>query len=84
MYLLSWDYEVQSNFAIHHSSPFIGFPHNLKGYSHFLFPLAITSKSFMYRLYLPPLSQLNNMHVFILYCSLVVLDLNITITQPKL
>ena len=79
----SWLWEAQSNFTIHHSPPLTGSPCNLKGQSHFLVPLLLTSKSFLYRLYLPPLSQPNNTYVCLPGLPFHVFDLNITITKPK-
>jgi len=79
----SWLWDPQINFTIHPSSPFTGLPSNLKGQSHFLVPLLLTSMSFLYYLYLSPFSQYNNMYVILPCCSIHISDLNITITKSK-
>ena len=58
---------------------FTGFPQSLNGQSHFLLPLSVTSKSCLYCLYLPYLSQPNKTYVFLPYYPFAVSDLNITI-----
>ena len=65
-------------------SPFeIGLPRNLKGQSHFLVPVMVTSKSFLYFLYFPLLSQPNNTNVFLPCWPVALSDLSMTITSPK-
>jgi len=66
-----WLWETKRNFTIYHSPSFTGFSHS----PHFILPLAVTFKSFLYRLYLPPLSQPNRVYVFLiiyfLYLTLI-------------
>jgi len=79
----SWLWDLQSNFKMHHSVPFTSFPRSLNRQSHFLLPLSVTSKSYLYRMYLPHLSQSNKTYVFISRWPFAVYDFNIFI-QSKI
>ena len=78
----SWLWDPQINFNIHPSPLLTGYPRNLKGQPHFLVPLSVTCKSFLYRLYWPPLSQPNNTNVSLPRWPVEVYDLKITIQKP--
>jgi len=60
-----------------------GMPHYLKGQSHFLVPIIVTFRSFIYFLCLPSLSQPNNTHVFLSCYPFVLSDVNMTTTKPS-